>query len=296
MIQKLLIANRGEIAIRIMRTAVNMGVKTVAVYPADDQKSLHVYRADEAVELTGRGAAAYLDAEQLIQVALDTGCNAIHPGYGFLSEVAGFANACEAANLTYVGPDGETLALFGDKSEARRFAIDHQVPVIPGTQTATTLAKASEFLASLDGQSMIIKAVAGGGGRGVRVVDSMDELEQAFNQSGREAMAAFGDDALYVEAYLPKVRHIEIQVLGDGSGNVVCLGERDCSLQRRHQKIIEIAPAPDLQNNIRSELIAAAEKVAKATHYRGAGHGRFRYGQWDLEPHSHVRTSDANLE
>ena len=147
MIQKLLIANRGEIAIRIMRTAVNMGVKTVAVYPADDQKSLHVYRADEAVELTGRGAAAYLDAEQLIQVALDTGCNAIHPGYGFLSEVAGFANACEAANLTYVGPDGETLALFGDKSEARRFAIDHQVPVIPGTQTATTLAMASEFLA-----------------------------------------------------------------------------------------------------------------------------------------------------
>ena len=271
MIQKLLIANRGEIAIRIMRTAVNMGVKTVAVYPADDQKSLHVYRADEAVELTGRGAAAYLDAEQLIQVALDTGCNAIHPGYGFLSEVAGFANACEAANLTYVGPDGETLALFGDKSEARRFAIDHQVPVIAGTQTATTLDMASEFLASLDGQSMIIKAVAGGGGRGVRVVDSIDELEQAFNQSGREAMAAFGDDALYVEAYLPKVRHIEIQVLGDGSGNVVCLGERDCSLQRRHQKIIEIAPAPDLQNNIRSELIAAAEKLAKATHYRGAG-------------------------
>jgi acetyl/propionyl-CoA carboxylase alpha subunit/acetyl-CoA carboxylase carboxyltransferase component len=271
MIQKLLVANRAEIAIRIMRTAVNMGIKTVAVYPADDQKSLHVYRADEAFPLEGRGAAAYLDIEQLIQVALNAGCDAIHPGYGFLSEVAGFANACDLAGIKYVGPDNDTLALFGDKSEARRFAIENDVPVIPGTQSATTLSAAADFLASLNGKSMIIKAIAGGGGRGVRVVDHADNLEQAYNQSGREALAAFGDDALYVEAYLPNVRHIEIQVLGDGSGDVISLGERDCSLQRRHQKIIEIAPAPDLNEKVRSELTVAAEKLAKATNYRGAG-------------------------
>lgn len=271
MIQKLLVANRGEIAIRIMRTAVNMGIKTVAVYPADDQQSLHVYRADEAIALNGRGAAAYLDINQLVQVALDTGCDAIHPGYGFLSEVAGFANACEAAGITFVGPDGETLALFGDKSEARRFAIENDVPVIRGTQSATTLTAAADFLAGLEGQPMIIKAIAGGGGRGVRVVERQDDLEQAYNQSGREAMAAFGDDALYVEAYLARVRHIEVQIIGDGAGNIQSLGERDCSLQRRHQKIVEIAPAPDLNKNIRNALIEAAEKLADATNYRGAG-------------------------
>ena len=271
MIKKLMVANRGEIAIRIFRTAANMGIKTVAVYPSDDQHSLHVYRADEAIELEGRGAVAYLDIAQLIQVAINTGCDAIHPGYGFLSEVAGFANACEAAGIKYVGPDSDTLALFGDKSEARRFATENDVPVIPGTQSATTLEAAAEFFGSLNGQSMIIKAIAGGGGRGVRVVSSLDELEQSYAQSGREAMAAFGDNALYVEAYLPEVRHIEVQVLGDGTGQVVCLGERDCSLQRRHQKIVEIAPAPNLNNNIRKELLAAAEKLAKATNYRGAG-------------------------
>ena len=255
MFRRLLIANRGEIAIRVMRTAANLGISTVAVYSQDDKDSLHVYRADEALELPGEGAAAYLSIENLIDAARAAGCDAIHPGYGFLSENAQFATACEVAKIAFVGPTPATLARLGDKGAARQLAIDAGVPVLKGTMRATSLAEAGAFLDALDaGEQMIIKAIAGGGGRGVRIVESKSNLADAFERSAHEAKSAFGDDALYVEQFMPRARHIEVQILADAAGNAMHLGERDCSLQRRHQKIIEIAPAPALDSPLRTQL------------------------------------------
>lgn len=268
---KLLVANRGEIAIRIMRTAANLGIPTLGVYSQGDSDSLHAFRADESVLLSGEGAAAYLNVDNIISTAKENGCDAVHPGYGFLSEQALFASACEAEGIKFVGPSARSLALFGDKVSARKFAMDHGVPVLSGTSESTSLEAAQRFFEQLDGRAMMIKASAGGGGRGVRIVSDIDELESAFSQCAREARSAFGNDALYVEEYMSHARHIEVQILGDKFGEVIHLGERDCSLQRRHQKIIEMTPAPHLSSDLRNKLVNAALTLAKSAQYENAG-------------------------
>jgi acetyl/propionyl-CoA carboxylase alpha subunit len=271
-LSSLLVANRGEIALRVMRAAADLGLRTVAVYSEDDADRLHVARADAAVALRGSGAAPYLDAAQLVAAAVEAGCDAIHPGYGFLSETAGFARACEAAGIRFVGPRPDTLELFGDKAAARALAERCGVPVLTGISSATTPEAARAFLASLPaGASLMVKAVAGGGGRGVRVVHDPAELPDAFERCAREAAASFGDGSLYVERWLPRARHVEVQIAGDGSGRVIHLFERECSLQRRHQKLVEIAPSPWLAEPLREALCRAAVQLGLATRYLGLG-------------------------
>jgi acetyl/propionyl-CoA carboxylase alpha subunit/acetyl-CoA carboxylase carboxyltransferase component len=267
----LLIANRGEIAVRIARAAAELGARTVAVYSQDDAESLHIRRAEHAVELQGAGPRAYLDGAAIIAAALAAGCDTIHPGYGFLSESAAFARDCADAGLRFVGPTVEQLDLFGDKGRARSFAQGLSVPVLGGSFTATTLEHAQAFLTALgDGGRIVIKACAGGGGRGMRVVAQESELAEAYARCQSEAVAAFGRGDVYVEEYFPKARHIEIQVIGDGRA-VTQLWERECSLQRRHQKIVEIAPSPTLPDSTRHQLVAAALKMAKEIGYESAG-------------------------
>jgi len=271
-IRKLLIANRGEIAIRIARTAAAMGIATVSVHAQDDAASLHTRRTDETHALKGRGVAAYLDAAGLIAAALETGCDAIHPGYGFLAENASFARACQDSGLVFVGPTPDSLDLFGDKAAARAFARSCDVPLVPGSDGATDLAGAQAFMAGLgDGGAIMVKAIAGGGGRGMRPVHDIADLPAAFERCQAEALAAFGNGALYVERLFPRARHIEVQVIGDGTGAVAHLWERECSVQRQRQKLIEIAPAPALAPAIRARLLEAAVRLAEAARYRGAG-------------------------
>ncbi|MHB8530100.1 MAG: acetyl-CoA carboxylase family protein [Caulobacteraceae bacterium] len=267
----LLIANRGEIAIRIARAAAELGIATTAVFAADDARSLHVTAADRAEALEGVGARAYLDIGSIIAVARRAGCEAIHPGYGFLSENAAFARACKEAGMVFVGPSPEALETFGDKAKARTLAAKKGVPVIGGTKGTASLAETAAFFAALPrGAAMMIKAVAGGGGRGMRIVRKANEIEAAFAAAGREAKAAFGSDALYAERFLENARHIEVQVAGDRTG-VLAIGDRDGSLQRRHQKIIEIAPAPGLDPALRISLHEAAVTLAAAVRYRTLG-------------------------
>ncbi|MFZ5720465.1 MAG: carboxyl transferase domain-containing protein [Pseudomonadota bacterium] len=264
----LLIANRGEIAVRIARTAAEMGLATVAVFSEDDAASLHVKRADQAVALKGSGPAAYLDVDQIVAAAKAAGVDAVHPGYGFLSENAAFARACAAGGLIFVGPTPETLELFGDKARARTLAQDCGVPVLTGTDGPTSLDEARAFLAA--NGPVMVKAVAGGGGRGMRPAATPDELEQAFERCASEAKAAFGDGSLYVERFLPRARHVEVQVVGDGE-RVVHLYDRECSLQRQRQKVIEIAPADMLPTGVRDGLFAHATALAAAARYRSLG-------------------------
>ena len=267
----LLVANRGEIATRIFRAAAELGLSSVAVYPADDAASLHTRKSDRAIQLPGRGVAAYLDGEAIIAAAKETGASAIHPGYGFLSENAGFARACAAAGIVFVGPSPETLALFGDKHAARKLAFEQDVPTLPGTAAPTGLDEARAFLADLGpGGAMMVKAVAGGGGRGMRPVLAEAELEEAFARCQSEALSGFGNGDLYVERMVRHARHIEVQVIGDGK-EVSHLWERDCSLQRRRQKIVELAPAPGLDPVLRDRLIDAALRLAGAAGYRNIG-------------------------
>ena len=270
-ITALLIANRGEIAIRIARAAADLGLRTVAVHSEDDAASLHTRVADHAHALAGLGAPAYLDEEAIVAAALENGCDAIHPGYGFLAERASFAERCAAAGLVFVGPKAKHLALFGDKAQARAAAMRADVPVVKGLDHAATLAEAQEFFAALDGGAMIVKAIAGGGGRGTRIVAEESELTEAYARCRSEAEAAFGVADVYVEQFLPRARHVEVQILGDAEGNVVHLGERECSVQRRHQKVVEIAPAPHLQPNLREGLLAAAVRFAKQEDYQNLG-------------------------
>ena len=245
-----LIANRGEIAIRIARASQDLGLRTVAVYSIDDAASLHTQIADEAVQLNGMGAPAYLDITAMIEAAKATGCDAIHPGYGFLSEQAEFAVACADAGIKFIGPAAAHLRLFGNKGQARASAIAANVPVLEGIDRSVTLDEAREFL-SRHPQGIVIKAVAGGGGRGTRAVTDANELEEAFNRCRSEAGAAFGIEDVYVEVFMPQARHIEVQIIGDAHGAVVDLGERECSAQRRNQKVVEIAPAPNLAEEVR---------------------------------------------
>jgi acetyl/propionyl-CoA carboxylase alpha subunit/acetyl-CoA carboxylase carboxyltransferase component len=267
----ILIANRGEIAIRIARACADLGLRSVAVHPADDARSLHVLRADAAQLLPGRGAAAYLDVAQVVAAARAAGCDAVHPGYGFLSESDALADACSAAGLVFIGPSAEVLRLFGDKARARRAATEHDVPVLAGTPGAVDVAGAQAFFASLDGGGMLIKAIAGGGGRGMRVVQQGADIGEAHARASAEALAAFGRGEVYCEELIADARHIEIQVLGDGTGAVSQFGERECSLQRRHQKIVEIAPSPTLSAALRERIGDAALRMARGAQYRGLG-------------------------
>src|SRR6266849_1782590 len=269
---RLLVANRGEIAIRIARAAAALGIRTVGVYSEDDRESLHVRHVDEARPLRGSGPRAYLDAGQLLAAARETGCDAVHPGYGFLSEQAEFARRCAEAGLVFVGPRPETLALLGDKAAARALAARCEVPVLRGTGAPVSLEDARAFLAALgEGGAVMVKAVAGGGGRGMRAVFGPDQLDGAWARCGSEARAAFGNGDLYVEELLARARHVEVQVVGDGSGAVSHLGERDCSLQRRHQKVVEVAPAPALADELRARLAAAAVRLASEVRYASLG-------------------------
>jgi acetyl/propionyl-CoA carboxylase alpha subunit len=270
-VTRLLIANRGEIAIRIARAAADLGVPTVAVYSEDDARSLHVRAADASQALTGHGPAAYLNVDALIGAAKASGCDAIHPGYGFLAERAEFAARCAVAGLTFVGPSVEHLELFGDKARARAAAVEASVPVCRGIDHAVTLDEARAFLASLGGSAMIVKALAGGGGRGTRVVHSADELGAAFARCQSEAGAAFGRAEVYVEEFLPRARHVEVQILGDRKGDITHLWERECSVQRRFQKIVEIAPAPGLDDALRRQIVDAAVRLATRVRYTNLG-------------------------
>ncbi|MDX2166492.1 MAG: carboxyl transferase domain-containing protein [Deltaproteobacteria bacterium] len=275
----LLIANRGEIAVRIIEAAVELGWRSVAVFAPEDAGARHVRLADHAVALDGRGAQPYLDAQQLLEVARANQCTAVHPGYGFLSEQAEFARRVEAAGLIFVGPTPEAMATLGDKLRARALAAECGVPVLPGTSGATTLAEARDFLAALGpGGALVLKAVAGGGGRGMRVVRDAAQLDAAYARCRSEAEHAFGDGSLYAEALFARARHIEVQIVGDGSGAVIALGERECSLQRRHQKLIEIAPCPSLAAGLRARLCADAVRLAAAVRYRNAGTIEFLVG------------------
>ncbi len=270
--RRLLIANRGEIAVRIARAAMDLGIHTVAVYSEDDANGLHLRIADEAVALNGRGVPAYLDIEGVVGRAVDANCDAVHPGYGFLAENADFATACADAGITFVGPRPEVLELFGDKGRARAASTGADVPVLRGTDRPTTIEEAQEFFAALgQGKAMIVKALAGGGGRGTRIVASADEIEQAYERCRSEAERAFGNGGLYVEELIPRARHIEVQLLGDEEGGLIDLGERECSAQRRHQKVVETAPAPNLSPTLRAAIIDAALRLGRAAQYNSLG-------------------------
>ena len=272
MIKDLLIANRGEIAIRIARTASDLGISTLAVYAEDDSLSLHTRHADRALKLEKQGVPAYLDIENIIALAKEAGCDGVHPGYGFLSEIADFAKACEEAGLVFVGPDAETLQRFGDKAEARSLAESCGVPVVPGISHPVTLEEARAFFESLGrDRAVMLKAVAGGGGRGMRAVDRISDLDEAFERATSEAQQALGSGGLYIEELLPKARHIEVQIVGDGTGEVSHFWDRECSLQRQRQKLVEVAPAFGLSEALRASMLEAARRIAAAVAYRGAG-------------------------
>jgi acetyl/propionyl-CoA carboxylase alpha subunit/acetyl-CoA carboxylase carboxyltransferase component len=271
MFRKLLIANRGEIAIRIARTAAEMSIATVAIYPQDDSASLHVKSADTSLALAGSGPAAYLDGPQILRFALESGCDAIHPGYGFLSENAAFARLCNNAGIVFVGPAPETLVLFGDKSQARALARKIGAPVLPGSSGAVTLAQAEHFLAGLGpGGAVMLKALAGGGGRGMREVRNPADMAGAYERCRSEALQAFGIGELYVEQFLPRARHIEVQIVGDGS-EVVHIWDRECSAQRQRQKLIETAPAFGLPAKLRAKLLELSVTLGKTANYRCVG-------------------------
>ena len=272
-IKKLLVANRSEIAIRVFRAATELGIKTVAVYSQEDRLALHRFKADEAY-LIGQGkgpVAAYLDIPSIIEVAKRTGVDAIHPGYGFLSENADFAAACDAAGIKFVGPTAAMLRTFGDKTAAKAIAIKANVRTVPGSEGAVSNIANLKAEAKKVGFPVILKASFGGGGRGMRVVLNEGELESKMAEAQREAGGAFGKDDVFIERYIPRARHIEVQVMGDEHGNIVHLWERDCSVQRRHQKVVEIAPAPNLATEVRKSLCESAVKLVKEINYVNAG-------------------------
>ena len=271
MIKRLLVANRGEVAVRIMATASVLGIETVAVYPADDAACGHVGRADAAVELPGTDVAAYLDVDAIIAAAAGAGCDTLHPGYGFLSERPELAARCAAAGLRFAGPGPEALALFGDKAAARARAHELGVPVLAGTGPDPLPEEARALLR--EHGAVMVKAVAGGGGRGLRPVTREEDLAETMRRCASEAASAFGDGRVFAERLLTGARHIEVQVVGDGTGAVAVLGDRDCSLQRRRQKLIEIAPAA-LADEVRARLSAAAAALVRSAGYRGPGHRR----------------------
>ncbi|CAN5708513.1 acetyl-CoA carboxylase biotin carboxylase subunit [soil metagenome] len=271
-LRKVLVANRGEIALRIVRACHELGIRAVAVYSEADRLAPHVLEADEA-HLIGPppSAQSYLRADTLVDVALRTDCDAVHPGYGFLAERAFFAQQVADAGLVFIGPPAAAIAAMGDKTEARRRMTDAGVPVVPGVAEALADAAAAEAAAAEFGFPVLLKAAAGGGGKGMRVVRSAGELARSFDAASSEALSSFGDGSVYLEKYLDRPRHIEIQILADDHGNIVHLGERDCSIQRRHQKMIEEAPSPVITQELRERMGETAVAAARAVDYRNAG-------------------------
>ncbi len=294
---RLLVANRSEIAVRVRRAADELGIATVLPYSRDDADAPWLAGAAATVALDGVGPAPYLDVDAVVRAALDAGCDALHPGYGLLSERAELAAACEAAGIAFVGPTPQTLRVFGDKHAARELAVATGVPVIRGTGANPSVEEICALMDAVDGP-VVIKAVAGGGGRGMRVVAEPAEVAAALQRCREEAVAAFGVGDVIAEQALRHVRHLEVQVLGDGVA-VVDLGERDCSVQRRHQKIVEIAPAPALSDDARERLTAAARALASATAYRNAGTFEFLAGQsgfWFIEANARLQVEHTVTE
>lgn len=271
MFKKVLIANRGEIAVRIIRACRELGIPTVAVYSQADAQSLHVSLATEAYCIgPHQSAKSYLSIPAIISTALMCGADAIHPGYGFMAERADFVDICNQHKIKFIGPSSDAMRKMGDKATARKTMVEHNVPVTPGTGIVKSVAEAREFAKKV-GYPIIIKATAGGGGKGMRIVRKDDELENLMTMCQQEAKNGFGNPDVYCEKYLENPRHIEVQILGDSFGNVVHLGERDCSIQRRHQKLIEEAPSPAIDEKTRKEMGDAAVRAAKAINYEGAG-------------------------
>ena len=271
--RKVLVANRGEIAIRIFRALAELEIDTVGIYAQEDEASVHRFKADEAY-LVGKGKKpieAYLDSESIIDVAKKAGVDAIHPGYGFLSENLAFAKECEANGLTFIGPNTHHLDIFGDKIKAKKAAIEAGIPTIPGTDGPVKDIQDVLTFGEEHGYPIIMKAAMGGGGRGMRVANNPKEATEEFPRAKSEAKAAFGLDDMYVEKYIAEPKHIEVQTLGDQHGNIVHLYERDCSVQRRHQKVVEVAPCVELEENVREELCQTAVKLMKHVGYVNAG-------------------------
>ncbi len=272
MLKKVLIANRGEIALRIVRACNELGIKTLAVYSEADEQSLHVQLADEAICIgPAAGNLSYLKADRIIAAAEIADVDAIHPGYGFLAENADFAEQCAQCNIKFIGPGKEAIGNFGDKAKARDMAIQAKIPVIPGSDGIVDNEKEALRVAKKIGYPVIIKAVAGGGGKGMRTARNAVAFAKEYNNARNEAEKAFGNGAVYLERLLEAPRHVEIQILGDQHGNVIHLGERDCSVQRRHQKVIEEAPSPFISNDTRKKMGRDAVKLAKSVKYEGAG-------------------------
>ena len=271
MFSKILVANRGEIAVRIIRACKEMGIATVAVYSEADEEALHVALADERV-CVGAAASAdsYLNQQNILAAALATGAQAIHPGYGLLSENAAFARLCKEQNLAFIGPDGDIISKMGDKDAARRLMKEAGVPTVPGSELLESVEQARAEAARI-GYPVLIKASAGGGGKGIRLVGGEEELENAFHTAAAEAEKAFGDGRVYMEKFLSPVKHIEVQLLADEQGHVVCLGERECSIQKNNQKLIEETPSSAISPALRQEMMDAAAGAAKAAGYLGAG-------------------------
>ncbi len=272
MLKKVLVANRGEIAVRIIRACRELGIKTVAIYSEADKTSLHTKLADEAI-CVGPGIAtkSYLNIQNILETACITGCDSIHPGFGFLSENAKFAKICEESNIKFIGPSYKVIELMGNKSNSKQLMKKAGVPVVPGSDgTIKNLKEAINFSNKI-GYPVLLKASAGGGGKGIRKVETQDELENAYNLVKQEAKAAFNDDEIYIEKFISNPRHVEIQVLADEHGNVVHLGERDCSIQRRNQKILEESPSTALTAELREKMGKAAVKAVKASNYTNAG-------------------------
>ena len=272
MFKKILIANRGEIAVRIIRCCKEMGIEAVAVYSSADATSLHVQLADEAYCIgPAKSSESYLNMENILSVATLSGCDAIHPGFGYLSENSTFARLVEKCGMTFIGPSGDVIDQMGNKSVARQMMIEAGVPVVPGTKEPVYDAATGEKLADEIGYPVMIKASSGGGGKGMRVSRSKEDFEFNFNTAQRESANAFGDDTMYIEKFIENPRHVEIQIMADGHGNVVALGERDCSVQRNHQKLIEESPSPAITEKIRKSMNHDAILAAKAVGYTNAG-------------------------
>ncbi len=293
MFSKILVANRGEIAVRIIRACKEMGIATVAVFSEADREALHVSLADESYCIGGpRVQESYLNMGAILSVAVATGAAAIHPGYGLLSESPRFAELCEKCHVAFIGPPSNVISKMGDKDEAKRTMREAGVPVVPGCDLVTDVEQAKKEAGQI-GYPLLVKARAGGGGRGIRLVHGPDEFESAFRTASAEAESAFGDGAMYLEKFLKPVKHIEMQILCDNFGHVVCLGERDCSVQRKNQKLIEESPSPAVSKEQRAYLMEISARAAKAANYRGAGTIEFLL---DQEGHFYFMEMNTRLQ